>query len=209
MTESQVEAQINDFNQWDSQKLAHTSRVNTILGEFGALFPDLQADVATSRNISDSDRQACCTLVRTNLKALYEQSSWGWSEERKAEEMNDDAARFILIHGTLAREATLLAFLSFQVVDEEDEAVIYCYEVQLDASIRGRGIGTRMMKLVEAVALDHGLHKSMLTAFVANDAAMQFYKKLGYVTDSTSPQPKLLRGRKVFADYIILSKALH
>ncbi|CCG81497.1 putative GNAT family acetyltransferase Nat4 [Taphrina deformans PYCC 5710] len=199
---------ILDFNKCTPTELANTCSVKPKLDDFRVSFPDLQLELYTSQTISEPDKRACCSLVRTNLKDLYEKSSWGWSEDRKYEEMNDEAARFILIRSKQAQEGPLLAFVSYQVVDEENEAVMYCYEVQLDVGLRGQGIGTRLMGLVEALAVDHRLHRSMLTAFVANNAAMSFYKRLGYVTDSTSPKPRLLRGRKVFADYVILSKAL-
>ena len=52
-----------------------------------------------------------------------------------------------------------------------------------------------------------GVEKTMLTCFTANEAALKFYKKLGYEKDEYSPEPKRLKGGKVLEnDYVILSK---
>ena len=49
--------------------------------------------------------------------------------------------------------------------------------------------------------------KIMLTVFVVNERAVQFYAKLGYEKDEFSPPPKFLRnGTKIESDYLILSK---
>jgi RimJ/RimL family protein N-acetyltransferase len=51
------------------------------------------------------------------------------------------------------------------------------------------------------------VEKVMLTCFLSNQKALQFYRKLGFTTDEYSPPPKSLRnGTKVEADYIIMSK---
>ena len=52
--------------------------------------------------------------------------------------------------------------------------------------------------------------KVMLTCFLSNVKALQFYRNLGFETDEYSPPPKILRnGTKVEADYVILSKDVH
>lgn len=52
-----------------------------------------------------------------------------------------------------------------------------------------------------------GVEKAMLTCYTANEAALKFYRKLGYEKDEYSPEPKRLKGGKVLeSDYVILSK---
>jgi N-alpha-acetyltransferase 40 len=54
------------------------------------------------------------------------------------------------------------------------------------------------------------IEKVMVTCFLSNTKALQFYQKLGYKTDEYSPPPKILRnGTKIEADYVILSKEVH
>lgn len=52
-----------------------------------------------------------------------------------------------------------------------------------------------------------GVEKTMLTCFTANEAALEFYGKLGYEKDEYSPEPKRLKSGKVLeGDYVILSR---
>ena len=51
--------------------------------------------------------------------------------------------------------------------------------------------------------------KVMLTCFLANRRALDFYTRLGFEKDGISPEPRRLRGGKIFTpDYVILSKVL-
>jgi RimJ/RimL family protein N-acetyltransferase len=53
-----------------------------------------------------------------------------------------------------------------------------------------------------------GVGKTMLTCFVSNERGTQFYKKLGFEVDESSPRDRKLRGGKVVkADYMILARA--
>jgi ribosomal protein S18 acetylase RimI-like enzyme len=53
------------------------------------------------------------------------------------------------------------------------------------------------------------VEKMMLTVFVRNDRAVQFYYRLGFQLDEFSPPPRTLRdGRVVEGSYVILSKAV-
>lgn len=164
-----------------------------------------------SDNMSTGDVLACCDLVRDNLKTLYEQSSWGWDEVRKRGEMEDPDARFFLLKGTTGTSPaspSLCAFASFRVEEDGGEAVLYCYEVQVHSALRGKRVGTGLMRLMEHVALSHGVHKAMLTVFTANERAVRFYHGLGYARDPSSPRDRMLRGRLISADYAVLSKSL-
>lgn len=51
------------------------------------------------------------------------------------------------------------------------------------------------------------VEKTMLTCFVSNASALQFYEKLGFTKDEYSPRERKLRGGKtVIPDYVILSR---
>lgn len=53
------------------------------------------------------------------------------------------------------------------------------------------------------------IEKVLLTCFLSNTKALQFYQKLSYETYEYSPPPKILRnGTKLKADYVILSKEI-
>ncbi len=46
--------------------------------------------------------------------------------------------------------------------------------------------------------------KVMLTCFVSNTAALDFYRARGFSTDDMSPTARVLRGKTVLPDYAIL-----
>lgn len=106
----------------------------------------------------------------------------------------------------------ILGFLSlmytFDDPPHDDREVLYVYEVHLHESLRGRGLGSKLMEFAEGVAACCGISKIMLTVFTANKGARAMYEKLGYHRDSCSPHDRQMRNKVVKADYMILSKLL-
>ena len=85
--------------------------------------------------------------------------------------------------------------------DDEDEPeypVCYCYELQVSPSVQGCGIGKHLMKSLVKISNKLHLWKVLLTCFVSNESAMNFYKSadVGFGVDVNSPHK---------ADYEILS----
>ncbi|KAM0130161.1 hypothetical protein ACHAO1_008039 [Botrytis cinerea] len=105
-------------------------------------------------------------------------------------------------------EGEIKGFMSFMPTFEDGIKVVYLYEIHLMDELRGTGLGTHLMSLLASIARAiPGVEKTMLTCFTANEAALKFYKKLGYEKDEYSPEPKRLKGGKVLEnDYVILSK---
>lgn len=70
------------------------------------------------------------------------------------------------------------------------------------------GLGKFLMKLIDVIGSRiSDVEKIMLTCFLSNQRALEFYRKLGFETDENSPPPRVLRnGTKVESDYIILSR---
>ncbi|QSZ30851.1 hypothetical protein DSL72_000409 [Monilinia vaccinii-corymbosi] len=103
-------------------------------------------------------------------------------------------------------EGEIKGFMSFMPTFEDGMMVLYLYELHLVDELRGTGLGTHLMSLLASIAhAIPGVQKTMLTCFTANEAALSFYKKLGYGKDEYSPEPKRLKGgRVVESDYVIL-----
>lgn len=70
---------------------------------------------------------------------------------------------------------------------EEGAAVMYCYELQLVEQVRRRGLGPRLMELLEVLAASAGMSRVMLTVMSENEAALRMYARLGYSLDDSSP----------------------
>ena len=160
-----------------------------------------------SEDLKDDDFEACFNLIEETSSADYKAASQGWHPKHKREEMGEKDMRYILLQDET--ELGILAFTSFMLTPEDDEAVIYIYEIHLSTALRGSGIGKGMVELVEGIGKAVGVSMSMLTVFTANEHAEAFYRHLGYTEDASSPQARKLRGGKVKKpEYLILSKKL-
>lgn len=203
-----VDKIVEAFNDRDDESLLQLIQHHkTVLSDSH----DLTLTVRNPSSISSDHFESCFNLIRENLQTLYESSSWGWNPESKRAEMQEPGTRFLLVlshKDSPSNGQRLLGFLSFQVVNEDGVATVYCYELQTSPEIRRRGIGRQLMDAMHQIALQAKVSRAMLTVFTANHAACSFYHKLQYTEDESSPKERLLRGRKVKADYAILSKPL-
>merc|ERR1719337_747151 len=114
-------------------------------------------------------------LMERNMKEMYVKSEWGWNAENKKAELMEEAAWYLL-----AREAETnipLAFSHFRFDMDHDDDVLYCYEIQLEESVRRKGLGKFMMKVLELMMMKSGLLKTMLTVFKHNTKASTFFKE--------------------------------
>lgn len=142
-------------------------------------------------------------LTSSNMKTLYEQSDWGWSDREKREELTDSRAWYLLAR-TL--EGVPVAFSHFRFDLEEGDEVLYCYEIQLEKQVRRKGLGKFMMQILELMAHRYDMLKVMLTTFKHNSEAHNFFRtKLKYEVDEISPEPSMYE--EDFS-YIILSKTI-
>eukprot|EP00727_Mastigamoeba_balamuthi_P000364 m51a1_g10324 hypothetical protein (905) ;mRNA; f:55053-60252 len=103
-------------------------------------------------------------------------------------DVGDDVCCPMCEGGREAEEPVGFAMFRFEVqeVRPEDGWCVYLYELQLEEGARRMGLGTRLMRLVELVALRARAAYVRLTVFLENEAALALYRdKLGY---SSAPQ---------------------
>ncbi|XP_004921847.1 N-alpha-acetyltransferase 40 [Bombyx mori] len=161
---------------------------------------DLEVDMYIQK-VTELDKkvlQWAIDLTEKNMKTLYETCAWGWNPNRKLEEMTDDAAWYLIAR---EKNGTLLAFSHFRFDLDFGEPVLYCYEVQVEKGGRRRGLGQRVLSVLEKLARATHMRCVRLTALTHNPSAAEFFKACGYSIDETSP-PK-----DEAAHYEILSKA--
>merc|ERR1719430_473311 len=138
--------------------------------------------------------------METNMKAMYQKSHWGWSSANKKAELEETAAWYLVAR---TQEGVPVAFIHFRYDMDFDDDVLYCYEIQLEKNLRGKGLGKFMMKVLELLMMKAGLLKVMLTVFKHNPKAVTFFKEvLNYSIDETSPEDSV---EEQF-DYEILSR---
>ena len=82
--------------------------------------------------------------------------------------------------------------------------MLYVYEIQVETSCQGKGLGKFLMKMIELVAFQLGMSMVMLTVMQENLAALRLYTSLGYTQYSSSPSLALQEG----PGYSILHKCI-
>jgi ribosomal protein S18 acetylase RimI-like enzyme len=166
--------------------------------------------VRTAAELDKGDLEACFKLIEATSGDDYRASSMGWKPKKKKEEMKDKEMQYLLVKEGDSAAGNLLGFISFMFTMDDppfqSNEVVYIYEVHLDDSLRGRGLGSRLIRFVEVACRRCGFLKAMLTVFKSNAAARGLYEKLGYSKDQCSPEDRVVRGRKIEADYLIMSK---
>ena len=160
----------------------------------------------TASNIHPEDLEACFKLVEFTSSLDYKSSSVGWSATQKREEMADPDMKYLLL--TDGTSYKVDGFLSFMLTREDELPVIYCYEIHISPDLQGRGIGRKLMGLMENIGQQAGVKGSMLTVFTKNEVARKMYERMGYSIHDSSPSPRRLRGRIKEPDYQILWKTL-
>ena len=72
-----------------------------------------------------------------------------------------------------------------------DDGVVFLYQVELDPSVRGRGLGREAMQLLEARARELGAARIELNVFGGNDVARGLYRSLGYAEQAVQMGKRL------------------
>eukprot|EP00116_Pleurobrachia_bachei_P005675 sb/3465937/ len=120
------------------------------------------------------------------MKKEYEASDWGWNGK---ENFRLDS----LFLGTKDYRALyaskVIAFAHFKFDFDEEEEVLYCYEVQVVDEMRSKGVGKFMMQILELIGSTTSMKKMMVTVFKHNSRSIHFFKDvLKYTDDETSPR---------------------
>ena len=171
------------------------------------------------REMDPQDHECCLSIVNHTSSAAYKVSSIGWHVPSKRLEMKDKDMIYLLVRtrdghpGAFAKrdfDTGIVAFISFKI-DYDDppndqQQVVYIYEVHIAEKLRGQGLGRWLMFTVEAMAQSITVNKTMLTVFRSNEGARKAYESMGYGEDRSSPSGRVVRGRAILSDYIIMSK---
>jgi hypothetical protein len=118
--------------------------------------------------ISNSIMEWMLDLTRRNLKSTYDKvKGWGWSDKKKLEELKHEQARFIIVtNNTINTEEikqnnsisnnnnndkleNAIGFVHIRFEIEDNEAICYLYEIQIEKPYQKRGIGRYLMQIIE------------------------------------------------------------
>lgn len=86
------------------------------------------------------------------------------------------------------KRGSIVGFVHYRFILEEDVPVLYVYELQLELCVQGKGLGKFLMLLIELIARKNHMGAVVLTVQKANTSAMNFYtNKLRYNISAISP----------------------
>lgn len=156
-----------------------------------------------SSKISEARWKDCLALFENNMGDMYRNSSWGLDMAEKSKELRHEKARYLL---AIDKDEKLAGFVHFRFEYDDDEspscAVLYIFEIQIEADYRRCGLGKHLMGIAERIGREQSMTKVVLTVFKTNQQAMAFYtKRLQYEIDELSPS----KFGDHNADYEILS----
>ncbi|KAF2206637.1 hypothetical protein CERZMDRAFT_52779 [Cercospora zeae-maydis SCOH1-5] len=174
-------------------------------------FTSIASCFRSAKTLSQEDLQNCFNLIERTSRHDYEPSSFGWHPKRKMREMKEKEMKYIILRDSSPQESlrgSVSGFLSFMLTHDSTPSmpVLYVYEVHLDESARGKGLGRSLVGMAENIARRVGVEKVMLTCFKSNVKARTFYERLGYDVDVCSPEDRKTRNKVVKVDYDIMSK---
>ncbi|KAJ1914062.1 hypothetical protein H4219_004951 [Mycoemilia scoparia] len=92
--------------------------------------------------------------------------------------------------------------------DDKEVPIIFCYEIQLEPSLRGKGLGKLLMNTMFQIGAEWDMQSVFLNTFNDNNLANNFYHKLGFRPDPISPCQYLGGAYKHKYKYKILSKRI-
>ena len=121
------------------------------------------------RQAEDSDYTFILNLLKENMLESFNKH-WGfWNEDSFKKTHRKENIRIIEFNKLNC------GYIDFKFKTDCG----YLNDIQLSEKIKGQGLGTYLMKLVEKETSDHGLNRICLKVFQDN-RAVELYKRLGY-----------------------------
>jgi len=99
------------------------------------------------------------------MKSFYTDSSFGWDPPSKKLELFHRLGRFVLVRAGSDTESPIVAFTTFRFERDQDERVVYCYEIQVAGVFRRYGLGKHLMQWLGQIGRGTRMEKVMLTVF--------------------------------------------
>ncbi|MET8245173.1 GNAT family N-acetyltransferase [Streptomyces sp. NPDC005202] len=109
-------------------------------------------------------------------RGVPEDGAWAKSERDHAQLLPEGPATPGMLLSVLEHEGTRVGTLWVAITDDK----AFVYDVEADASLRGRGHGRSLMLLAEAQAVAAGKRVLGLNVFAGNTPAERLYESLGY-----------------------------
>jgi GNAT superfamily N-acetyltransferase len=180
---------------------------------------EYQFHILHSKHVDEPNFSRMMNLFESLMRDMYENSSWGWNQQEKLDEWKHSRTRIALVVKRPSGEPfdnvifnelpkddesdELIAFLCFRFETGADksECALYVYELHVHPDHQRQGLGYELMRMARCFGTEFKMDKIMLTSFRCNSTALQFYNKLKFSTDKSSPAINE-------SDYTILSSKI-
>jgi ribosomal protein S18 acetylase RimI-like enzyme len=144
----------------------------------GRVAVDVKITFAHGAQLDAGVVDECFAMLKRNMEQHYVTSYGEWSDKLKRAELNHADARYLLVRD--AATGALVGFCHVRFEWEEHDVVLYVMEIQLEDSVRRRGLGKRLMQTLELIARKNALDAVALTVLGSDTDARRFYDRLGY-----------------------------
>jgi len=103
----------------------------------------------------------------------------------KTEEMFDDRSWYLVVRD-MDHDGGLVGFSHFRFDMDNNQEVVFVNEIQLEESVRRKGLGKFMMQVLEIVAFKADMRKIVVAVFKQDQLVEKFFKEcLKYETDNS------------------------
>jgi GNAT superfamily N-acetyltransferase len=136
-------------------------------------------------------------LVTRNMTHIYD-ANWKWSVECKRHELSEYASNYLI--ATVS--GIPIGFVHFRFEQQNDEFVVFLFDVQIEPEYQSRGLGTFLVTACEFIALERKAACVMTMVFTSS-RAVNFFQKLGYVPHASSPEMVCRDEKTVFRHQIL------
>lgn len=124
------------------------------------------------------------------LPETYEMPPEMYPKERFQKAIAERSLYVARLHGAVVGYMNLM-IRNFDGLGLKKRKVLRIDEIAVEESLRGQGVGTKMMEDVRALAKILGCTSLQLGVYPQNDAAVAFYQKCGFTVRSLEMQRKL------------------
>lgn len=180
---------------------------------------DNRFHILHSKQVDERNYCRMMSLFESLMRDMYENSSWGWNQQEKLAEWKHPRTRIVLVVKRPAGDAfdniifnelpkdeetdELIGFMCFrfEIGADKSECALYVYELHVHPDYQRQGLGDELMRWARCFGTEFKMDKIMLTTFRCNSPALQFYSKLKFTTDKSSPAINE-------SDYTILSSKI-
>ena len=81
---------------------------------------------------------------------------------------------------TVKDQSNSIGILYLAIQEENQSKTAFIYDIEIDESLRGKSLGTQVLRAAEDFAVDNGANEIGLHVFAKNTGAFRLYQKLGY-----------------------------